>query len=516
LNVFVRRIEKLSKPNRRALALAALIEPGAEFDLDVLVEILEGEPQQVVAQTILNEALAARLVRQVGEQRYIFHPVDLAETLAAELPEAELPTLHRRLAEILCQKQANPMLIGHHYERAGLPQEAAHYLELAAVNAASTNAVKTAIEYYNRVVDLKDSLSAYKALGNLYRQQGEWNYSLRAFQQALKLAQETNDTLAQAQIMNGMSFTLWLHDNYKEAHKLAEAVLRLANVPESEQAAAHSHLGMIAWLVGELAQAETWCEQSIRVLEQGSDKAHLAGAYNRLGLVHFSQGKLAEAYNLTLRSLKLREQLDDYWGQAYCLVNMGKVVTDQGDFEQAFSLFHSAQKLFEQVNSQDGLMILNASYGRALLFQKRYEEALPYFARARQIALKIGKRTAYGLSYIDLLQAQTYLALGQLETAKTALSEGLNLVQEADNREYIAIGLAIQAQVYAAEGNPALAEEIYHQAMALFEQIGSQTGLLRTWLAYAQFLAQQGQTEKAANLEQNSHAEAAKIGAYLS
>jgi tetratricopeptide (TPR) repeat protein len=514
-NVFARRLRKLSEKSREALALAALIEPSAEFDFEVWVEILGGESQQSFAQGVIDEAIAERVARQVGDRRYSLHPVDLASALTNDFPQAEAQRYHRQLAEILRRKAANPTLIGYHYEQAWLENEAVYFLEIAAAEAAAANAVKTAIETYNRVVELKESVTAYKALGRLYRQQGDWDNSLIALQQAYELATAANDVTTQAQILNGLSFTLWLYDDYREAYEAAAAVLELAEAPETELATAQSHLGMISWLVGELSEAEDWCQKSVQLLEQRDDEASLAGAYNRLGLVHFSQGKLSAARQAAERSLALREKLGDFWGHAFSLTNLGKIAAAQGDFEQAFSLFNSAQKLFEQVNSQDGLMILSTSFGWALCYQARYEEALAWLAKAEQLAVKIGKHTAYGLSYIYLLEARARLALGEPERARSLTNDAFELVQAAENREYIALALANLAEIYAVEGKPVVAEEMFQRSLALFEQVGSQTGLLETRLNYARFLARQGQTERATKLEQESRAEAARIGVYL-
>jgi tetratricopeptide (TPR) repeat protein len=514
-SVFSRRVEKLSQPSRAALAIAALIEPGAEFDFDVWVKALGGEAQQEFARTVIDEGLREHLLRQVGEHRYIFHPTDLARMFTASLAEDELGLAHHQIADILSQQEASPALVGYHYEQAGLKDEAAQFLEMAAAEAETANAIKTAIDYYNRAINLRESLTAYKALGRLYREQGEWDHSLVALQQALEIAEELDDITAQAQVMNSLSFTLWLYDDYREAYDIAATVLKLDNISASERATAQSHLGMISWLIGELAEAEEWCQKSVQLLEQQNDEASLAGAYNRLGLVHYTQGKLAEACQIVQRSIDLRQKLGDHWGYAFSLNNMGRIKTDQGDFEQASALLDKARELFEQVNSQDGLMSIYTSYGRLMLFQQRPQEALAWLIKAEQFAIRIGKHTSYGLSYIYLLQAQAKLDEGDIEVARTLTDEALELVQAAENWEYIARALLNQAQIEAAAGEQTIAAEKYERAMALYERVGSRTGWLRARLRYAHFLGQQGQSQAAADIEADTRAEAAKIGAYL-
>ena len=56
---------------------------------------------------------------------------------------------------------------------------------------------------------------------------------------------------------------------------------------------------------------------------------------------------------------------------------------------------------------------------------------------------------------------------------------------------------------------------MYEEALALFERVGSQSGLLRTKLSYAQFLEAQGWTASAAAVEKEAREEAARIGLHL-
>jgi serine/threonine protein kinase/tetratricopeptide (TPR) repeat protein len=516
LSAFTRRIEKLPESSRQALALAALIEPGPEFNFDPWVTLLGGKSPQELAQGVLDEALKKRLIRQVGHQRYTFRPPDLAKALTAVLTKTHRRKIHSQIAKTLHQQQADPILVGYHYEQAGQPGEAAEYLETAGNKAISTNAVDTAIVYYNRAGALAETCSTYKALGYLYRLKGKKDDSVRALQHALALAKQAGDTADQAQILNGLSLTFWLYDDYEQAYQQAAAVLKLDDVPEREGITAQLYIGIIAWLRGQLAEAEEWCQKSLKALQKSGHKAGLARAYNRLGQIYLSQGKLAEAQTTFQHALELRQKLGNEWGQGQCLTNLGRVAAEQGDFEQASSLFQSAQQLFEKMNSRDGLMAVYANQGRAFLYQGNSDEALPLLTQALHLAMERGQRSAYVLSDIYLLIAQASLGQGKVKRARAATDDALKLVEAAGNQEHVALAQATLAQVHAAQGDSSAAEAMYQQALTLFEQIGSQIGLVRAKLSYAQFLGQQGQAAEATTMEQKARDEAGKMGLYLS
>jgi serine/threonine protein kinase/tetratricopeptide (TPR) repeat protein len=515
LNALTRRVEKISQNSRDLLVLAALLEPGPNFDFDIWLALLGGEPQRAAAKAALDEALERRLVRDVGHNHYTFRPADIAKALTVALPKARRRELHHQIAEILIEKKGDPVLIGYHYEQAGLATESAHYLETAGARAVAANAINQAVECYKRAVNLVETQASYVALGNLYRQQGAWADSIMALQRALELAKESQNPDHKARILNDLAFTYWLSDRYREAAQSASAVLKLKNISNIERATAQSHLGMISWLLGHLKEAEEWGQKAVELLQDSGDESRLAGAYNRLGLIYFAKGKFTEAQKVSQLSLELRRKLGDQWGEAYCLVSLGQVAVDQGNVEQALAYFNNARQLFKQIGSNDGIMVVSTEQSRTLLHQGKTSEALALINQALRLAEEIGKRSAYGLGDIYLLVAQANLALGEIERAQSAAQYALNLVEAAGNRKYIASGQAMLAQIYEAQGRPDKAEPMYQKALELFTQVGHSADLLRTQLKYALFLADQGDLQAAANLERETRLEAAKIGLHL-
>ncbi|MEM7029222.1 MAG: protein kinase [Chloroflexota bacterium] len=524
LNAFARRLKRLSEGTREVLQYAALIEPGPEFDFDVWVEILGGEETQIRVQMALNEALEKRLLRRIGENRYVFRQANLAAALIEAIPKDKQREAHQKIAQVVERKQGALAVVGYHYEQAGMPENAATFLSKAGQRAVESHAVNTAIQYYNRANTLVETDTANLALGNLYRQQGRWSEAQAAYQRALNLMDQAHlagqgrDLALEAQILNNLAFTLWLADRYNEAAQYASKVLKLA-VPESEKAIAQSHLGMIMWLMGRLADGETWCQKAVRTLqeheEQGVTSAHLASAYNRLALIYLAQGNLAGARLAAQQALSRRKTLADFWGQGYSSIVMGNIATEQGDFQQATTWFDVAQKLFSKVNSQDGLMVVFAHRGRSLLHQDRPEDALPLLTQALHLAFEIEKYSAYGLGEIYLLIGQACLARGDLGRAEAAVQDALKLVERAGNQQYIALGRSLLAQIHAQRGDHFAANTSFEESIRLFETVGDQPNLLRTKAHFARFLSLQNQTQKAIQLSQDVETAAARIGLYL-
>lgn len=515
-NALTRRLEKISGESQKLLALAALIEPGPEFNFDIWVELLGGGSEyREAAQNAVTEALQRRLLRDLGDNQYTFRPADVGTALASEIPEIERRKLHHKIAEILIDRQRDPILIGYHFEQGGQATESARYLEAAGARAVAANAVHQATECYRRAVELIETWPSYMALGNLYRQQGLWNESLKASERALVLAREAKDVNQEAESLNDLAFTSWLLDKYKSAADFASEVLKFDGISNINQATAKSHLGMISFLLGHLSEAENWCLKAVNLLTDSDGEARLAGVYNRLGWIYFMQGKFTKSADLTQQSLVLRRKLNDRWGEGYCLVTLGRIETDRGNFDQATGYFTEAQTLFESINSNDGLMVIYTEQGRKLLRQNQAAEAMPLLEKSLNLAHAIGKQSAAGLGDIYLLMAQVHLALGKVEPAEESAEEGLRLVTATKNRIPIAMGRAVLAQIYAKQNKVNTASGMYKKALDLFEQIGSPAGFLHTKLSYAQFLAAQTETKLATQLEQEARQAAAEIGLFL-
>ncbi len=514
-NLFTRRVQKLSEQNQQTLALAGVI--GHEFKFDTWVTLLGGETKQAKALDALNEALDLRLLREGANGTYTFYPADIANVLALLLSTSQQKELHLQVVDyLLNQTRLDSAAVAYHYKKAGMPHEAAQYLEKAGSEAVAKNAINRAITYYLRANTLRESQNNYEALGNLYRQKGAADEAIRAFNQALKLARLAENYNDEARILNGLSFILWLYDSYEEADEAAAAVLKLPNISEVQRAIAQSHLGMILWLRGQLIDAEYWCQKAVELLENiEGDEASIAGAYSRLGLVYFARSQYGDAKVMFNQSLKIRQKLDDYWGHAYSLNNLGKVATDQGDFEQAISLLLSAQQLFANIDSNDGLMVVYANQARALLREGLIDKALPLLEKALYLANEIGKQSAYGLSDIYLLTAEAKIQDKEPNEAKLLIDRAIHLVEVAGNQEYIARSQMLLGQIYVLNGELDEAESTYHNAIALFKRVGSLSGVLQTQLNYTRLLRQQGQSEEGAMLEQETYNEATRIGLYL-
>lgn len=510
-NILKRQVmEKLTDTQRQTLAVAAML--GSQFDFPAWVSVLGGPAQMAIAVDALDRALSLAFVREAGPESYAFYPPGLPEVLIATLSMPHQRLTHQQIAEYLSKSHGDPLNIAHHFMQAGFAAQAARSFEEAGARAADANLIQQAISLYSRAAELQESVNALESLGKLYRIQGQSSHARQALLRAHELARQAGDRDAEARVLNGLAFVLWLYDAYADAQRVASSVLKLEGISDVHIATAESHLGMVAWLVGRLAEAEQHCRRAVELLRAAREFDTLGGAYSRLALIYFSMGRLNEAEETFNYSLIVRGALKDWWGEGFLRVNLGRIALERGDFNRAWSLMTEASDLFEKIESRDGLMVTRTNQGQALLRHGRAQEALDLLEEAAQIAGQIGKISGYGISEIYIFQAQAALALNNPYQAQLSVEEALKIVTAAENREYIARGQLVLAQVFAVRGRVAEADALYQKALALAAAVGCALVRLQGQWQYANFLAARGEMQRANTLKQEASREAQLLG----
>ena len=150
-----RRVELLAEDTRRMLAAASVL--GRRFDVRTLAATTHTDRSVVAA--ALVDAVAAEVVIDDGDGRYVFSHALVEDTLYDGLTWTRRARLHRAAAEAMEQLEPeNPPLaaIADHYCRAlptGDPQRAVDYARRAGEEAADRGACEQAVQHYEQARD---------------------------------------------------------------------------------------------------------------------------------------------------------------------------------------------------------------------------------------------------------------------------------------------------------------------------------------------------------------------------
>lgn len=154
--VIGRRLSRLSPETNDVLRAAAAI--GRDLDLGILVDIVGQDHDEVLGS--LEEAVHARVVDEIGPDRYRFSHALVRSTLYEELRTTRRVRLHRKIAEAYERNRPDDLAaLAHHWQEAaggGSVAEAVDATRRAAEQALCGLAHSTAAELYRQALDLAD------------------------------------------------------------------------------------------------------------------------------------------------------------------------------------------------------------------------------------------------------------------------------------------------------------------------------------------------------------------------
>ena len=148
------RLDRLSESANELLTIAALI--GREFTVALLEDVSSRPGDDVVG--TLDHAASARLLDEVGADRFRFAHAIVRATLLDEISASRRLRLHRRIAEALERlRPDDDAVLAHHWIEAAAAGDAAravHHAVQAAQRAVAVGAYDDAIDLYERASEL--------------------------------------------------------------------------------------------------------------------------------------------------------------------------------------------------------------------------------------------------------------------------------------------------------------------------------------------------------------------------
>jgi Flp pilus assembly protein TadD len=163
----------------------------------------------------------------------------------------------------------------------------------------------------------------------------------------------------------------------------AETLWRATIARNPASALAHNSLGVLLLERGELDQAETEFERTVKIQADNPEPL------NNLGAIRLRQGRLEDALAFFRRAVKVKP---DYAGSYY---NLGIVLAQLGRLNEAITNFQKTLELYPPyVEAQE-------HWGSALYQQGRFAEALTHY----RAAMELQPGNPYLLSHVAWIRA---------------------------------------------------------------------------------------------------------------
>jgi predicted ATPase len=195
-----RRLSRVPKEAQPLLHVAAIA--GRELDLTVIRDVLNTANRGDQLDVWLSNCSDAAVL-EVDADQWRFSHNKLRDGVLADMPENARRELHKRVATSIqtvyqyTPKQPTAGALAHHWQAAGDFEKEEEYVGLAGEQAFKNDAYQTALQYFNRAIELQDSVDKPKRrqaalmlqLGDTYRVLEQHAEAREIHQQGLELCQ---------------------------------------------------------------------------------------------------------------------------------------------------------------------------------------------------------------------------------------------------------------------------------------------------------------------------------------
>ncbi|MFX0555880.1 tetratricopeptide repeat-containing sensor histidine kinase [Maribacter sp. CXY002] len=283
---------------------------------------------------------------------------------------------------------------------------------------------------------------ALNQIGRSYRNISEFSKALGLFQEALKIAEETDNTEFQIYSLNMISVVFRRTDAIKSALDYSQKALEIAEKIENPS---------------------TGIKRSINVSLNGIGNIYQTLEQYDLAIVKYKE------------SLKLEEELNNKLGLAINYQNIGECYEAQGLLEQAMDNYEKSLSYNNEIGSEKGIVICNYSIAHVYVHLQRTEEAIELLKSTLQRAKAVADQEIIAAIYINLGWA--YITVNQYDEAERNLTQGLNIAKKYNFPEELAESNKFLSELWIKKDDFKKAMNFYKESKKYDEEITNNLNL---------------------------------------
>jgi eukaryotic-like serine/threonine-protein kinase len=321
-----RRLDRLSEGTNVALRVAAVI--GRDFDEQLVARVVKQSPEQLMRAA--KEAIAERLVTDLGDGRYSFAHALVRDTLYDELSQPKRSALHERTGlaiEEICGGDVDERLgeLAHHFLEAaprGDLAKAIDYAQRAGAQDMEQLAYEDAVDVYGRALEVLELMDEpdealrcrlLLALGGAEAKSARIADARAAFERAAESARRLDDTDSLVGAAIGIALM-------SDAGRLDEQLLTLLDEalerigPERtarRAALLSAKSAEMYWVDNDVTESERLVDEAIEIAREIDDPTSLAAALVRKIFIPAGPDAPGERLALADEMVELGERCGD-------------------------------------------------------------------------------------------------------------------------------------------------------------------------------------------------------------
>lgn len=250
--------------------------------------------------------------------------------------------------------------------------------------------------------------------------------------------------------------------------------VRMQEIPSYLEEEMLTLLGRIHNQKGELAQAESFYNQSIAISNRKENRGALANNYYRLGQLSRKKNILEEALDYYQSSLKISEELNDIDNQARLYNSMGLLYKQWGKPGLSSEYYALSIEKSKEAGNQNALANAYLNLGNLKAQNAEYSEARDYYDQFQRIQEKRKDTLALVMSITNL--GNLYMAEGRYDQALAKYLESVRLLED-NGIENTSLGNVYNniGTVYRKQENLTKALNYYQNSFTIYKNIGDVT-----------------------------------------
>jgi predicted ATPase/class 3 adenylate cyclase len=520
-DMLMARVDSLTDGAKEVLQTGSVVE--REFSYEIMKQLMALPDQELLSHlSVLKES---ELLYERGifpQTTYVFKHALTREVVYNSLLLKRKAGIHEAIGKTIEDLYPDRLeeffeMLAYHSFRGEDWQRAQRYNRQAGLKALSFSAYEEAQSYFEKALESLNKLSRTRerilqeidlrfnmraALFPIGRHD-EWAEYVRA---AEPLAKEVGDKARLANCYNYLSTHLWTRGRHKEAIKLCEEGLGLAESAGdfSVHISTMFHLGIPLLYTGQYErQVKLHREVAERLSGPAVFEQHgLAGLPSVLarGLLSWGLaelGEFEEAEERALEGVQIAEQGNNLFSTTFAYAWLGTVYLLRGALDRAIKNLEKALAMCREADVLAAFSFTAASLGHAQSLLGHPDHALPILQEA--VRPQKASFSAVPSSYPLTALAEVYRLKGDTKKAIHNAEEALSIFRQREERGFAAWALYYMAKIQSREGSEQMQQAIqsYGEAVEQAKELRMRPLLAHSHLGLGQLYLKKGEPKEA-------------------
>lgn len=337
---------------------------------------------------------------------------------------------------------------------------------------------------------------AYKNLGTVYLNRGQYKTSRQYLQKALMLFKETGDAEQTGNIYNLFGLNYAERGEYQRALEMYNRGLEIfRQIKDLDgEAVVACNIGIVYYGTGNYNKAFELYHHALRIYQKLDNPMAVSNLYNNIGLIYSEQKRYEKAREYYHKSLAIDSGLDNIKGVIMAYNNIGSSYAHQDALDSSLHYHSMVLELAGKIQDRQAISHAQINIGELYLLKAQYKQADSCFNLAH--AAKIEMDDKLGQTIVLLNKGKLYYLTNAFSQSVNAYENCLDLARQISSVKYLKEASYGLFEVYDKMGNENKAFTHFKQYQVYKDSLLSENTNNRIFNIEALYKTEQEEQEK--------------------